>query len=76
MTEQAISPLRRRMIEDMAIRKLAAKTQHDYVQRVKDFSMFLGRSAPVSASPLRERSPHAQDQCHGLGAAVLLRRDA
>jgi integrase len=44
MTEQAISPLRRRMIEDMAIRKLAAKTQHDYVQRVKDFSVFLGRS--------------------------------
>jgi integrase len=35
MTEQAISPLRRRMIEDMAIRKLGAKTQHDYVQRVK-----------------------------------------
>jgi integrase/recombinase XerD len=33
MTEQAISPLRRRMIEDMAIRKLGAKTQHDYVQR-------------------------------------------
>ena len=40
MTEQAISPLRRRMIEDMAIRKLGAKTQHDYVQRVKDFAVF------------------------------------
>jgi site-specific recombinase XerD len=49
MTEQAISPLRRRMIEDMAIRKLGAKTQHDYVQRVKDFAVFLGRS-PNSAS--------------------------
>jgi hypothetical protein len=33
VTEQAISPLRRRMIEDMSI-KFAAKTQHDYVQRV------------------------------------------
>jgi hypothetical protein len=32
MTDEAISPLRRRMIEDMTIRKLAAKTQHDYVQ--------------------------------------------
>jgi hypothetical protein len=31
MTDQAISPLCRRMIEDMAIRKLAPKTQHDYV---------------------------------------------
>jgi integrase/recombinase XerD len=48
MTEQAISPLRRRMIEDMSIRKFAAKTQHDYVQRVKDFATFLGRS-PDSA---------------------------
>jgi len=49
MTDQAISPLRRRMIEDMAIRKLGAKTQHDYVQRVKDFAAFLGRS-PAKAS--------------------------
>ena len=31
MTDEAISPLRRRMIEDMTIRKLAPKTQHDYV---------------------------------------------
>jgi integrase/recombinase XerD len=44
MTEQAISPLRRRMIEDMTIRKFAPKTQHDYVQRVKEFAAFLGRS--------------------------------
>jgi site-specific recombinase XerD len=49
MTDPAISPLRRRMIEDMSIRKLGAKTQHDYVQRVKDFAIFLGRS-PDSAS--------------------------
>ena len=38
MTERAISPLRRRMIEDMSIRKFTAKTQHDYVQRVKEFA--------------------------------------
>jgi integrase/recombinase XerD len=50
MTEQAMSPLRRRMIEDLAIRKFAAKTQHDYVQRVKDFAGFLGRS-PDTAKP-------------------------
>src|ERR1700675_3251912 len=49
VTTQAISPLRQRMIEDMAIRKFAAKTQHDYVQRVKDFAAFLGRS-PGTAS--------------------------
>ena len=49
MTDQAISPLRRRMIEDMMMRKFAAKTQHDYVQRVKDFAVFLSRS-PATAS--------------------------
>ena len=36
--------LRRRMIEDMTIRKFAPKTQHDDVQRIKDFAAFLGRS--------------------------------
>jgi integrase/recombinase XerD len=50
MTDQAISPLRRRMIEDMAIRKLAPKTQHDYLQRVKDFAAFLGRSPDTAKS--------------------------
>ena len=50
MTEQAASPLRRRMIEDMTIRKFAQKTQHDYVQRVKDFANHLKRS-PDTAKP-------------------------
>jgi hypothetical protein len=49
MTDKAISPLRQRMIEDMTIRKLASKTQHDCVQRVKNFAAFLGRS-PDTAS--------------------------
>ena len=49
MTDEAMSPLRRRMIEDMTIRKFAPKTQHDYVQRVKNFAAFLGRS-PDTAS--------------------------
>jgi plasmid stabilization system protein ParE len=55
MTDQAISPLRRRMIEDMTIRKFAPKTQHDYVQRVKDFAAFLGRP-PATASKEDVRS--------------------
>ena len=44
MTDEAVSPLRRRMIEDMTIRKFAPKTQHDYVQGIKNFAVFLGRS--------------------------------
>src|ERR1700674_4784950 len=50
VTTQAISALRQRMIEDMAIRKFTAKTQHDYVQRVKDFATFLGRSPRTAES--------------------------
>jgi site-specific recombinase XerD len=49
MTEEAMSPLRRRMIEDMTIRKLAPKTQQGYVRTIKDFAGFLGRS-PDTAS--------------------------
>jgi integrase/recombinase XerD len=49
MTDEAMSPLRRRMIEDMTIRHFAPKTQHDYLQRVKNFAAFLGRS-PDTAS--------------------------
>src|SRR5712672_2759468 len=50
MTDEAMSPLRRRMIEDMTIRKFAPKTQHDYVQRVKNFTAFLGRSPDTASS--------------------------
>ena len=39
-----ISPLRRRMIEDMTIRGLADKTQTGYIRHIKNFSTFFGRS--------------------------------
>jgi hypothetical protein len=44
IASEQIARLRWRMIEDMTIRKLAPKTQHDYVQRGKNFAAFLGRS--------------------------------
>ena len=50
MTDKAISPLRQRMIEDMTIRKFTPKTQHDYLQRVKHFAAFLGRSPDTRVS--------------------------
>jgi site-specific recombinase XerD len=49
MTDEAMSPLRRRMIEDMTIRKLALNTQQGYIRTVKNFAAFLGRS-PDTAS--------------------------
>src|SRR5437588_7067094 len=45
MSDKAISPLRRRLIEDMAIRRLGPKTQHHYIGHVKRFADFLGQSA-------------------------------
>ena len=45
MTNKAISPVRRRLIEDMAIRRLSPKTQYQYIRHVKKFADFLGRSA-------------------------------
>ena len=46
----AVSPLRRRMIEDMTIRRFTEKTQSDYIRHVRAFAAFLGRS-PELAEP-------------------------
>ncbi len=48
MTNQAISPLRRRMVEDMTIRNFAPRTQEAYIRAVKRFTAFLGLS-PATA---------------------------
>jgi site-specific recombinase XerD len=45
MTDKAISPLRQRLTEDMAIRRLGPKTQQHYIRHVKRFADFLGHSA-------------------------------
>jgi integrase/recombinase XerD len=59
MTDQAISPLRRRMIEDMTIRKFAPKTQSSYIRAVRSFTVFLGRSPDqASAEDLRRYQLH------------------
>ena len=50
MTDKAISPLRRRMIEAMTIRKLALKTQASYICAVRNFTAFLGRSPDCAST--------------------------
>src|SRR5437867_3441740 len=70
MTDEAVSPLRRRMIEDMTIRQLAPKTQHDYVQRVKNFAAFLGRS-PDTASFEDVRRYQLHLAARGIGVPTL-----
>jgi hypothetical protein len=53
MSEKPISPLRRRMIEDMMVRNFVEKTRNDYIRQVKTFTAFLGRS-PDTALPSEE----------------------
>jgi integrase/recombinase XerD len=50
MTEQAISPLRRRMIEDMTVRHFAADTQRNYLRAVKNLAVFLCRSPDTATA--------------------------
>lgn len=50
MSPDAISRLRRRMLEDMTIRRFSANTQRDYVRQVREFMAFLGLS-PDRAEP-------------------------
>jgi hypothetical protein len=56
MTE--MSPLRRRMIEDMTVRNLSPATQRSYVHAVAKFGRFFGRS-PESPSEIIVRSDKA-----------------
>ena len=48
MSEKPISPLRRRMIEDMTVRNFVEKTRNDYIGTS-------GRSQPSSAVRRRQR---------------------
>ena len=63
MTDRTISPsgspLRRRMIEDMTIRRLAPKTQASYIRAVRNFTIFLGRPPDrAGAEDLRRYQLH------------------
>jgi len=41
---ERVSPLRRRMIEDMTVRNLSATTRTSYIHNIKKFSRYFGRS--------------------------------
>jgi len=50
MTQEAISPLRQRMIEDMTVRNFSSGTQRNYIRAVKNLSVFLGRSPDTATA--------------------------
>ena len=59
MTDKAISPLRRRMTEDMTVRGFTPCTQRGYLAAVENFTAFFGRSPDqASAEDLRRYQLH------------------
>ena len=63
MLDKPISPLRRRMIDDMAARRFKEKVQKDYVRHVRTFAAFLGRSPDTATSEdLRRYQLHLAKQ--------------
>ena len=61
---QPISPLRRRMIEDMTVRRIGEKTQSDYIRHVKNFtSSAARRTRPKARICARSNSTSASRAC-------------
>ena len=50
MSEKPISPLRRRMLDDMTMRRFTPDTQRDYIRAVKKLAAFLGRSPDTATA--------------------------
>lgn len=68
--ERPVTPLRLRMLDDMAIRALGSRTQHDYVRHVRTFADFLGRS-PVTATAEDVRRFQVHQRETGAGAPTI-----
>jgi integrase/recombinase XerD len=67
MTDKTISPLRRRLIEDMTIRRLSPNTQHQYIRHVKSFADFVGRSLDKATA---EDVHHYQLHLGSIGTTI------
>ncbi len=58
----SVSPLRRRMLDDMAMRGLREERQRNYVMFVRSFAAFLGRSPDTAtAEDVRRFQIHQAD---------------
>ena len=64
-TPSSVSPLRRRMLEDMAMRGLREETQRDYIRFVRSFAAFVGRPPDTATAEDIRRF-----QVHQAGSGV------
>lgn len=70
MSEKPISELRRRMLEDMTVRKFGDQTRNNYIRHVALFAKFLGRSpATATAEDVRRYQVHLTEI--GVGPPTL-----
>jgi integrase/recombinase XerD len=61
--QPSVSPLRRRMLEDMSMRGLREDTQRDYIRFVRSFAAFLGRSPDTATAEDVRRFQVHQHEC-------------
>jgi integrase/recombinase XerD len=68
--DRPVTPLRQRMLDDMAMRALRSRTQHDYIRHVRAFAAFLGRSPDTAtAEDVRRFQLHQRE--HGVGEGTI-----
>lgn len=69
-SDPGVSPLRRRMLEDLRMRKFAPRTQAAYLRAVRQFARYLGRSPDTATvENLRDYQLHLVD--HGVSPISL-----
>lgn len=62
-SSKSVSPLRQRMLDDMAMRKLSPRTQTQYIRAVKNLTRFLGKPPDTAeAEDLRRYQLHMVEQ--------------
>ena len=76
MSEKPISPLRRRMIEDMSVRNFVEKTRNDYIRHVRTFTAFLGRSPDTATTFAAFSCIKRRPACARRASTARLRRCA
>lgn len=70
LNEAPITPLRHRMLDDIGMRSMRPRTQHDYVRHVRAFAAFLKRPPDTAtAEDVRRFQVHQRE--HGTSESVI-----
>src|SRR5262245_61201705 len=71
MSQKPISELRRRMLEDMVVRRLGEKTKSNYIHHVENFTAFLGRSPDTATAEDVRRFQVHLTEIGGVGPSSI-----